>query len=303
MLDAPDLTVVIADFSSRLQLIDLAAGTRRNIPVFTGGTRRPDAMQIVGDSVILDAGGRVLRYAAGREGAPQELAGNHRSIPTVDPAAVWIRDDQAVAVGGVASRVGFDGVVTDRIPLPALAEPLAGTADGLVVRTPGTVSRIDVDGSHHLVARGQALASDGTNVARLECAADLSCGVTVGTVEQPDRIRVTLRPGDVPVGLYDAPQGRFSPDGRWLALPVHRELPNLQAERSSVAVIDVALGTEIDRIPGSALTAPVTPFAWSPDSRWLGVSSGTRLHLWSVERGRAAELDLRVPPTFAVALR
>lgn len=303
VVDAPELTVVIADFGSRLQLIDLATGGRRNVPVFADGTRlRPDALQIIGDSIIFDTAGRVLRLVEGDEGAPQQLARNHRSIPTDDPASVWIYDQLAANIGGVASRVGFDGTVIDRIELPALAQPLAGTSEGLVVGTPGTVSTIDSDGDRRLIARGQALASDGTNLARLDCLGDLSCAVVVGTLDEPDQARVTLQPGDLPVGMFDVPQARFSPDGRWLALPVYRELANLRSERSSVVVIDTELGTEVDRLPGSTLTAPATPFAWSPDSAWLAVSSGTGLLVWNDDRG-VLELALRLPPTYALTMR
>jgi hypothetical protein len=303
--DTPEMTVVIADYGSRLQLIELSTGARRNVPVFADGTRlRPDALQVIGDDVIFDAAGRVVRLVDGDEGAPQLLARNHRSIPTDDATSVWVYDHLTANIGGVASRVGFDGTLHDRIELPALAQPLAGTADELIVATPGTISRIDIDsGRRQQIARGQALASDGVRIARLDCLADLSCGVVIGTVDQPDQVRVTLQAGDLPVGLFDVSEARFSPDGRWLALPVYRELDNERFERSNVAVIDVTLGTEVDRVPGSTLTAPTTPFAWSPDSRWLAVSTGTRMRLWSAERGAATELALRLPPTYAVALR
>lgn len=303
--DAPELTVVIADFGSRLQLIELSTGARREVPVFVDGTRlRPDALQLIGGDLIYDAAGRVVRLVEGDEGAPQQLAQYHRSIPTGDATSVWVYDHLTANIGGVASRIGFDGALLDQIELPALAQPLAGTADQLIVSTPGTISGIDVDsGRRRQIARGQALASDGVRVARLDCLADLSCGVVIGTVDQPDQVRVTLQTGDVPVGLFDVPQAQFSPDGRWLALPVNRELDNERLERSNVAVIDVTLGTEVDRVPGSTLTAPTTPFAWSPDSQWLGVSTGTRMQLWSAEHGTATELALRFPPTYAVALR
>ena len=303
--DAPGLTIVIADFGSRLQLIEVSTGARRTVPVFADGSRfRPDALQVVGDDIIFDAARRVVRLIEGDEGAPQQLARNHRSIPTDDATSVWVYDHLTANIGGVVSRVGFDGTVHDRIDLPALAQPIAGTADELIVSTPGTITRIDAEsGRRHQIARGQALASNGTRVARLDCLGDLSCGVVIGTVDEPDQVRVTLQAGDLPVGLFDVPQARFSPDGRWLALPVYRELDNEQLDRSHVAVIDVTLGTEVDRVPGSTLTTPTTPFAWSPDSRWLAVSTGTRVILWSTEREAATELALRLPPTFAVALR
>ena len=52
-----------------------------------------------------------------------------------------------------------------RVDLPAVAQPLAGTADGLLVRTPGTVSLIAANGGRSRVAPGQGLVSDGRRLA------------------------------------------------------------------------------------------------------------------------------------------
>ncbi len=300
----PPLTVVAADFASRLQFVDIASGDVRSVRLFAdAGRGRPHTLEVVGDSVILNTdGGTVVRLANGEERA-LVLARNHRLITTADPTSVWVYDGLATGVGGAATRIGFDDTLHETVGLPALAYPLAGTADGLLVGAAGTISWIDGDGSHRAVARGQALASDGDRLARLDCTDDLSCAVVAGTVDDPDQMRAALRPDDVPAGLYDVPHGRFSPDGRWLALPVYRARRTGAVESTSVVVFDLALGAEAFRTEGSALTAPATPLGWSPDSGYLVVSTGTRLLAWSTTTFQVTELDVRVSPTYALVVR
>jgi hypothetical protein len=302
---APPMTIAIADFGGAIETVDTATGRRRDHPVFAEAQRlNPQQMHVVGDSLVLDVGNRVIRVPVVAGAEPQQLATNHRSVPTSDTTSVWLYDVAAPRVGGTAVRVDLDnGSVLDRVPLPSLAQPLGGSADGLAVATPGTVSYIDVDGDARLIARGQGLVSDGRNLARLDCLGNMSCGVALGTIDDPDRTRVTLREGDVPVGVFGPAGGAFSPDGRWLALPLYRQLPSGGFDQPMVAVIDVALGTEAGRMGGSPLTSPRTPLGWSPDSAWLAVSTGTGLQLWNTEQRRATDLDVRFSPTYALAVR
>lgn len=301
---APAMSVVIADFAGRLEVVDMASGAHREVRVFADPLRRsPDQLHVVGDTIVLDISNRVVGLSAEVD-EPHQLGANHRSVTTADASSVWIYDEAAPRVGGSAMRVTLDGAdVLDRIDLPPLAQPLGGTADGLVVETPGTLSHIGTDGTRRLIARGQGLASDGLRVARLDCLGDLSCGVAIGPLDDPDRTRVGLRRRDVAVGLFGPAGGSFSPDGRWLALALYRQRPNGGADTPMVAIIDVALGTEVGRVGGSFLTLPQTPLAWSRDSAWLAVSTGTGLRMWSTERRRAIDLDVGVSPTYALAMR
>jgi hypothetical protein len=302
---APPMTIAIADFGGRIETVETATGRRRDHLVFAEPQRlHPQQMHVVGDSLVLDVGNRVIRLPEAEGAEPQQLATNHRSVSTTDATSVWIHDVAAPRVGGAALRVDLGGgSVLDRVPLPALAQPLGGTAAGLVVSTPGTISYISNDGNARLLARGQGLVSDGINLARLDCLGNMSCGVVVGTVEDPDQTRVTLREGDVPVGAFGPAGGAFSPDGRWLALPLYRQLPSGGFDQPMVAVIDVQLGTEAGRMGGSPLTSPRTPLGWSPDSKWLAVSTGTGLQMWGTEPRRAIDLDVRFSPTYALAVR
>lgn len=299
--DRPAMTIIAADFAGRLHMIDAATGEQRTVRVFP--RRSPDELRIVGGNVVLDIARRVVMLSPDEVTEPRQLATSHRSVVTADPSSLWVYDAATRQVGGTALRVDLeDSSVLDRIDLPPLAQPLAGTNDGLVVATPGSISRVGTDGSRRLVARGEGLVSDGTNLARLDCRGDLSCGIALGTIDDPDRRVVTLRDGDVPAGLVEAPGGAFSPDGRFLALTLVRERPFGGMDQPMVAVIDVAFGTEIGRMRGSPLTLPRTPVGWSRDGAWLAVSTGSRLQLWSTEQRRAHDLDVSLSPTYAIAV-
>lgn len=299
--EAPDVEIVAADFVSRLQMVDVATGDVEALEVFSGGRRtRPDGLQRIGDAMVLDVGGDVVRVDEDRE-APAVVARGHRSIPTGDDSSVWVYDGEPFAVGGTASLVGFDGEVRERVDLPALAQPLAGTAEGLLVRTPGAVTLIGSDGGRRHVAPGQGLVSDGRRLAWLDCTQDLTCYAVAGTVDDPEQVRVELGADDLPVGLGE-PGGAFSPDGRWLALPLFRRQEASASEQRDVAIIDLTIGAQAQRVRGSALVSP-TPVAWSPDSRWLAISTGSGLRLWSAASNEVADLDVRVWPTYAITAR
>lgn len=237
------------------------------------------------------------------EPRPVILAREHRSITTADAGSVWVFDGVNGPAGGVATRLGFDGTVLDEIELATLTRPVAGTDDGLLVSSPGAVSWITSDGSRREIATGQAVASDGTRLAHLQCTGDRACSVVAGTIDDPDQVRAQLGPNDVPAGLFDVPQGRFSPDGRWLALPIFPARQGLADTTTGVVVFDMTLGAEALRIDGSALTQPTTPLAWSPDSRWLVISTGTGLRAWSTEDFSVTDLPVRLSPTYALAVR
>lgn len=221
---------------------------------------------MVGDHVILDTNNSTVVMVRDDRPRPVVLARNHHLVATSDTSSVWVHNGGLGGLSGVATRLGLDGAVLDQIALPALARPLVGTRDGLLVGTAGTIIEVDGGGSHREIAHGLALASDGRRLAHLDCAADLSCSVMFGTIDDPDGVRVPLQPDDVPLGLFDKPSGRFSPDGRWLALPLYRAGRNAQVERSSVVIFDVRLGVEALRLEGS-------PCAYPQPTRWRFVDA------------------------------
>lgn len=304
----PTLTLVVADAFSRLHVIDIVTGDTTAIQVLAQPSRtRPRALWTLRGGVILDTVGDVVRLAGDAQ-RPTLLAGDHRSVPTSGASSLWVYDGvdftgRDAGTGGTASRITRDGDVLDRVTLPALAQPMAATPDSLVLRTPGAVRLVGANGRTRRTVPGWGLASDGIRLARLACDDGLACNVVIGTFDDPDQVRTPLAPADLPADLSESPQSRFSPDGRWLALTIHRTRRTGLTDSSRVSIIEVATGDEVLRVRGSPLTEPQTPFAWSPDGRWLALSTGSGVRMWDAERGEVTDLDVRVPPTYALAVR
>ena len=295
-----DLTIVAAD-DRGLYLLETDTGDLRRIAV-----RRPapaslsETLFVVGDDIVVDADTDVVVLPR-TSVRPTRIAAGHRAVPTVDDRSVWVFDNITRFVTGTASRIGLDGAVHTQIQLPAVAEPLAGTADGLMVGTPGAVTLVTADGQRRLVARGMAVATDGRRLAWLQCADDLSCVVNIGTVDDPEQVRTALDPTVLPAGFFGLPTGTFSPDGRWLALPLYESSRGL--EDVTVSVIDTTTGTEAYRAKGSARMPFNTPLAWSPDSRWLIFVSESDLRAWRAGQQQATTIDADLRGIRALAVR
>lgn len=295
-----DLTIVAAD-DSGLYLLDTDTGDLRRIAVLrpTPATLS-ETLFVVGDNIVVDADTDVVLLPR-TSVRPVRIADGHRAIPTVDDQSVWVYDSIAPFVAATASRIGLDGSVHTQVQLPAVAEPLVGTADGLVIGTPGAVTLVATDGQRRLVARGMAVATDGRRIAWLHCADDLSCVVNIGTVDDPEQVRTALDPTVLPAGFFGLPMGVFSPDGRWLALPLYESTRGL--DDVTVSVIDTATGIEAFRAKGSARTPFNTPLAWSPDSRWLIFVSDSNLRAWRAGQQQATTIDVDLRGIEALAVR
>jgi hypothetical protein len=289
---AGDHTLVIAD-PLALYEVDLATGGVRRLAM-SDGTWGPltEPLMTVGGDVITTTSAGVLRIPV--RTPPERIARDHRAVPTLDDSSVWVFDNLSTPLGGVATRVRFDGGVTDRLTVPDITRPLAGTADRIVVGGPGTVAVLGTDGSHRLLADGDPVASDGTRIAWVHCTADRRCALVLGTVDDPDHVRVTLADEDLPGGVFGLPAGAFSPDGRWLAVPLSPAAAD--DGRSRVMVVDTSTGAQVRRLTGAY--GPGTPIAWSPDGRWLALATRSGLRLWDAERDAVRSL-----PTVARRIR
>lgn len=304
LLTDADLTLIAAD-DRGLQTIDLATGALRRIQILRPSRASlSDTVFTVGDTVVVDADTEVVALPPATP-RPARVAANHRAIPTIDDGSVWVIDAFSPFVNATATRVGLDGTIHDRVGLTAVAEPLVGTADGLIVAAPGAIVAVAGDGQRRLIARGTALATDGDRLAWLQCTDDRSCVVNIGTVDDPARVSRSLDPTVLPAGyfgLFGLPIGAFSPDGRWLALPLYGSRSG-RPEDVTVTVIDTATGTEAFRADGSTITSFATPLTWSPDSRWLLFMSGGDVRVWPAGGRRAMVLDVDVRAVRALAVR
>lgn len=244
------------------------------------------------DAVVFNTSATVLRLSTTRR--LQTFATAHRTIDTIGDDAVWVFRSAGRLSGGTASRVSLDGEVLDQVNIPAVATPFIGTDDQLLVSAAGAISRIATDGTRALIARGEAIASNGTQLAWVQCEGDLSCAVVLGTVDAPNGVRVPFPPTGAPLaGRSGRPVAAFSPDGRWLALPLYDATgAKGQGAAIMIAFIDVATGGEVHRARGPRANPFESPLAWSPDSRWLIFGSDTGISAWEAGTRETRTLDL-----------
>jgi hypothetical protein len=309
---APELTIVAAD-GTGLRLLDTDTGDLRRIEI-----RRPapaslsSALFVVDGGLVVDADNDVV-FVPRNSARPTRIAAGHRAVSTADDSSVWVYDAFTPYIAGTASRVDLDGTVRDQIAIPAVVEPVFGTADGLLVSAPGAVTLMSVDGQRRRIAQGMAVATDGVRLAWLQCAEDLSCAINIGTIDEPVQARTQLGPSVLPAGYFGLPSGTrrharmrasFSPDGRWLALPLHENRGGQGLDNvTTVAVIDTTTGAEARRLEGSSLSPFSSPLAWSPDGAWLVYVSGRDVNAWRAADGRTVTIDADLAPVRALAVR
>jgi hypothetical protein len=300
---APDLTLVIGR-RERLALVDIMRGDIQYVELPQSSRPRPGlgTMFTVGSNVVINHHNTVIRLPTG-EDRPVQMAQDSRAIPTFDDASIWISDELTSAVASTAARVALDGTVLDSVRLPAVSRPIAGTADGLVVSAPGSISLINSDGAKEISSSGDLIASNGRQVARAHCDAAVHCRIVLGTLDDPDQTQTPLAEEDIPAGYFGLPTGAYSPDGRWVAIPLYHLDEVGTLERPWIAVIDTATGAEKLRVEGPFTEAfSALPLAWSADSKWLFVASQDGITSWSAETGEVHRLALNIEPPRALTV-
>jgi WD40 repeat protein len=297
--DGPDVTVVIAD-EQDLRSINVATGDIRRSPVTSDVD--PWTLFAVGDNVITNSGDNAVRITIA-DHRRVRLARNHVALPTLDDASVWVRAPSTGAFGNTVLRVGLDGTIRDRIVLPAIALPQAGVGASMVVYTSSGIHAVSSDGVRRITSSGMLTAISADRVAWLDCAADLTCQIAMGTHDDPDQARLPIAASELPVGIFDFSLGRFSPDGRFLALPLFRVQAGRSGDRAAVVIIDTATGAERTRLPQQTGPYESAPLAWSSDSRWLFAAIGSRLTAWDTSSGELIELhNARLGPIRGLAV-
>src|SRR5918995_687759 len=210
-----------------MRTIELATGDIDLIGQLAGAPYMVDPWMLfaVGDHVISN----VNDYVVGMTGPDRQitqLARHHYALLTFDDTSVWVNANLSGAMGtSVLQRLRLDGTVADRTVVPAIAQPRAGITDGVLLS----------------VSADQQLAW-------IDCAADLTCYIVIGTLDDPDQVRMPIAANEATTGDVGLPLGRFSPDGRHLALPLLRfavDSRNMMNARGAVAIVDTATGSEV----------------------------------------------------------
>jgi len=299
---APDITIVTAD-DRRVRTIDVATGDVRHLGLdgrLSLGLE-PQTMFEVGDNIVGTEGSDVV-LIEGTSRQRRRLARHHWALPTVSDTAVWVVDGREGAQN--VAQMRLDGTVIDRVTLPAAAPPHVGVDDGVLVSSPGGVHLVAGDGIRQITTSGQLAAVGHDNrFAWFICAADLTCELVLGTLDDPDQQRLPLAANELPGGWYALEFGHFSPDGRWLALPVYSFGTGSPPTKSATSIIDTAAGAEVARVDEQTWQ-PFDPVAvaWSPDSRWLFIGLDDGLAAWDARSGELTPLDGHNRPLMGVTV-
>ena len=300
---APDLTLVVGH-RERLALIEVATGDTRQMRLPRSRQPPPglDSMFRVGSDLIVNHHNAVIRVTP-TEARPTQIAVNRHAIPTFDDRSLWVVDELVSAIPTTATRVAPDGSVIDRVRLPAVARPIAGRDDGLLVSAPGGVGLVSGDDAAEVTSTGELVATDGERIARVDCEAAVRCLIVLGTLDDPDQVRAQLAEEHIPAGYYGLPIGAYSPDGRWLALPLY-QVDNVGAlERPWIAVIDTLTASEVTRVQGPFTQGfSALPLAWSANSEWLFVGSEDGITTWNATDGQTRPLRLNMEAPRAIAV-
>jgi WD40 repeat protein len=284
--DGPDVTVVIAD-DQELRSINIVTGNIRRSPV--GTQIEPWTLFAVRGGVITNSDESVV-LITGSGHQRVRLARNHVALPTFDAASVWVLARPPDLHANTVLRVGFDGTIGDRVALPAIAQPQAGVGDSVFVWTPSGIHAVSGNGIRRITSSGLLAAVSADRLAWFDCAEDLTCQIVIGTHDDPDQVRMPVAASELPAGLFGFTLGRFSPDGRRVALPLFRIEPGRSGDHSAIVIIDTATGAELARFPQQDGSFEGAPLDWSPDGQWLFAAAGWRLTAWNASNGELTEL-------------
>ena len=124
-------TLVVADPLS-LYEVDLATGAVRRLRLSDGAWGPlTEPLMTVGGDVITTTSEGVLRIPS--RAHVERIAVDHRAVVTTDDRSVWVFDNLSTPLGGIVTRVRLSGGVADRLSVPDVTRPLAGTSDRIVV--------------------------------------------------------------------------------------------------------------------------------------------------------------------------
>ena len=318
---------------AEVALPDLRAGARPGAG--------PDAFQLV--AVDDEAGGGVIvvpisfaytdetnrsssdaLYVAAPDVEPVPLGPAQRAFPSAVPGRVWLVEPSVVDAPFGPARVrevGLDGGTSAFVDLPPGVQPIAGVQGGLLVEASGTLLVLDPQRDRRAETQGRTV-GDGTGLVlaagpqglvRRVCDERLRCGITAGTLDEPD---ARMAPVNVDVALspwllagYGT--GTLSPDGRRVAVTTDDPLDDADdstggSELGYPAVLDLSEAgllrpPESFRIEEDGFGLS-TPLAWSPSGEWLFTSTYDGALAWRVFYSEVVPVELPVRGVRAIAV-
>lgn len=219
-------------------------------------------------------------------------------LPGPRPGQTWVQTGNAAASS--LQLIGSDGRSTGtaaRLP-PNVAVPLNAVPDGrgdaLVLG--GNDLTYDATATRYWLVRATVLAVGPADWLGFACQG-LSCrNVVISAVTGAVRQLPALAPV-VPAFAWPS-LGVTSPDGRYAAVPSEGGMtPTLRLVNLGTGA-SVEISLRISPSPG------YEDMAWSPDSRWLFVSTADgKLMAVNAATGKASSLGVPLPPVTQVAVR
>ena len=238
--------------------------------------------------------GYVVRDGKPATPLPPALDQADSALPGPDPWHLWAETQTGTATA--MSLLTLDGQPAGvQIPIPKDATVQASDRAGNVLMFGiGGMYDLRPDGMHRITG-GTLLAVGPTRWLTLECDERYRCASVV-----IDRATGARRTIPAMLDAYEQNAGAISPDGRTAALLQPNGLGG-----SNVHLLDLTTGA--DRITGVTTSSDQTlggrTFVWSPDSRWLFVTTGTDRVLAVDPAGRSVVLEVRVGAIDQIALR
>jgi len=233
--------------------------------------------------LAVTSGGQVLLVRP--DGSVEPLGEGSDALVTPERTHVWTTTYRLSGAAG-ATRIGLldDGRERVAVPEGASAFPVGARRDALLIQSQaGGVYALPLHGGAHRLAPGAYVTSDEHHLVTSACDEALSCELVI-TRDGEELHRV-------PVRQAISPRGRFSPDGRWVALA---GFTDGAARAPQVVLVDLAAGTTVPVELQVEPWAPLGPWlAWSPDGRWLvGHQSSGGLAVHDTATGATTPLDV-----------
>jgi hypothetical protein len=259
-----------------------------------------------------------VRVVGGHSGALSVVAGDELLVLD-DEGRVTDSDDATVFPGAdpglwwIAHFRNLTPLIgrANTVIAPADFRPVAAVRDGFVLQDPnGALVLWTNGGEPRPIAPVQEFSVVAVHPDRIAwigaCPGD-ACGVHVTEVASGGD--ALLPPGLVPMFDTGRAFGRFSPDGRYLALQVAQRI----SDASEFVLIDLASGNTVTRLdigvrmppPGTTGLVEAVPFDFTPDGRQLVVADWTRsrgrLVVFNAESGAVERTLERVGRVSTVA--
>lgn len=245
------LSLVVVSDASRI--LDLDTGSVRRLP------RTANVLVSSGGRLLVSTGVRAAWWPAPFDGSGAvelEVANVDQAWADADGGPLWLASSRGPDL--VVSVVDTDGALLAERVLPHTVWPFGNVDGGLVLRAPGGTFLVDVAGAVTQLSNGEPVAVGGDRVYVNRCDEELLCGFEV--VDLEGRVIEERRNVEDFAGVWNF-GAIISSTGR-----IAQVIESPTSDGMVVAIdADPAFEVSVDG---------VNTMTWTPDGRWLIVSTG-----------------------------